>query len=217
MDKQKWENGQALEFDYHKKCQFRANEKRWSEESLKLLTGLGIDPHLSGKTILDLGCGSKLRTKILVEKNTVIGTDPLANDYKTLPFSDLNLISVFNEKAETLIEELVGRFDICVCLNVLDHCVDQSTVIHRIAQYLKPQGVLYLWTDIGHTDNIHDGSTTSLDIEKMLLTCGFVIERMTVDIDPYDFVSQNTKNYKRCGASCQKNVSCVVVKAVKNS
>ena len=215
MDKNKWNNAKTLELEYHKNCEFRKNDLMWNSETKKLIEGLGIDLNISGKNILDIGCGSKLRTIHLIDKNMVIGIDPLAEEYKKLPFSNLNKIKVFSSKAEECVDELINKFDICLCLNVLDHCENPEIVIKRIYQYLKNNGLLYLWTDIGHNDSIHDGLMTVENLEKTIKSEGFIIKRMTSDIDPYNFSKTDVKDYYRCGTKCDEKVTCVVVYAEK--
>ena len=145
------------------------------------------------------------------------GIDPLADEFKKLPFSDLGKIRVFNAPAEKLLTELINQFDVCLCLNVLDHCHDPGAVIQNMYQYLRTPGLVYLWTDIGHGDAIHDADMTAQDVRRMVEETGFAVDRMTIGVDPYDFATQDKPNQMRCGVAVLEGVTCVVIKASKRT
>lgn len=215
MDKEKWNKARAAEFEYHSRGGVRADKKRWLERSRLLFEGLGVDCRMSGKRILDIGSGPVLRTSIFVGRNQVVALDPLIHEYMGLPFCDVQSVEHYDLPAEELVPQLVNRFDIAFCLNVLDHCYQPRAVLKRAGEYLKRGGLFYLWTDIGSCDEIHEGDMTVAEISRWLTDAGFDILRLTEGVDPLRFVETDEPDYFRCGVRCAPGISCVVVKAVR--
>jgi SAM-dependent methyltransferase len=213
MDKEKWMNALDREFTFHEKNKLRSDDEKWSEVSLKLLKGLGVDLAMESKTIIDAGCGSRLCTWALADRNNLVGIDPLIDRYIELPFSDLNTIEHYGVPLEEMVGSIEGTTDVVICLNVLDHCLDPARVLSNLYRYLKPGGEFYLWTDLGHLDDIHEGDYSKEQLRNMIEEAGFKINRMTEGIDPYDFAFTDEKNYRRCGAPCAPGVNCICVHA----
>ena len=215
MNKEKWARALDKEFIFHERNALRKNDNKWTDSSKKLLSGLGLDLKMEGKTILDAGCGSRLRTKELSDKNRIIGIDPLADKYKHLEFSDLSTVEYYSLGLEERVDHLSGIMDVALCLNVLDHCVNPRKVMKNVFDYLKPGGEFYLWTDLGHLDDIHEGNYSATHLEGMIVGAGFKVHRMTEGLDPYEFSTKNEPNDMRCGAPCAPGITCVCVYASK--
>lgn len=142
--------GQAQqgELAFHK--QDRQRQSAGFDENSKLLFehfGL-LREHFRGCTVIDLGAGSKLRTKYFDEAQ-VIAIEPLADRFlDEVPWCDLNVAhSVYSQPAEHRIEALIGCADLLVSINVLDHCYNFDQIISNIRAYLKPDGIAFLSFD----------------------------------------------------------------------
>lgn len=215
MIKEKWDQAQSLEYKFHETDNLRKDDERWAGASRNLLLALGLDVEMTGKTILDLGCGSRLRTACLKEHNRVVGIDPLIDRYSDLEFSDVKSVEHYSVPAEEMVESLRGQVDHLVCLNVLDHCIEEEKVLDNVRAYLKPGGVFYLWTDIGHNDDMHESTMDADDIRFYLQKIGFAMDRYTVGVDVMKFSVRDVPDFKRCGQTCAPGRKCAVYRAVR--
>jgi len=102
-------------------------------ESKKLL------PDLSGKTILEAGCGSASRFDLT--QSYVVGID-ISQD-------QLNRHQTLKEKicADLLTydnPQWANRFDVIICWDVLEHLKQPGKVINQFKKWLKPDGVMII-------------------------------------------------------------------------
>jgi len=112
-----------------------------------------IRPFLGSK-ILEIGCGIGNITRLLMEDRFVVATD-MDSDY----LSYLEEISegwenrpkiVKLDIASSISPELRGyQFDTVVCLNVLEHILDDANALRNIYQLLSPGGRLVLLVPAG--------------------------------------------------------------------
>ncbi|MFH1098206.1 MAG: methyltransferase [Candidatus Desantisbacteria bacterium] len=112
-----------------------------------------IRPFLGSK-ILEIGCGIGNITRLLMEDRFVAATD-MDSDY----LSYLEEISegwknrpkiVKLDIASSISPELRGyQFDTVVCLNVLEHILDDANALRNIYQLLSPGGRLVLLVPAG--------------------------------------------------------------------
>lgn len=113
-----------------------------------------IDEHaggLSGKKILDVGCGGG----ILAESMARRGADVLGIDMGAAP---LNVARIHAEQegvsnieyrqvpVEQLAEEQAGQYDIVTCMEMLEHVPNPASVIQACAQLVKPGGWVFFST-----------------------------------------------------------------------
>ena len=99
-----------------------------------LFEHFGLKPgDYSGKTVIDLGAGSKLRSRYFSEAE-LIAIEPLADRFlKEIDWCDLaQAHEVYSVPAETKIESCVGRADLLISINVLDHCYDFERIIEGV-------------------------------------------------------------------------------------
>ena len=105
---------------------------------------------LSGKTVLDVGCGGG----ILSESMAGLGADVTGIDLsdKALQVAKLHLLESGNRvdyrkvAVETLAEEQPASFDIVTCLEMLEHVPDPQSVIASCAKLVKPGGWVFFST-----------------------------------------------------------------------
>ncbi len=105
---------------------------------------------LSGKQVVDIGCGGGLLSEAMSGKGaTVIGVD--LSD-KALSVARLHLLesglSVDYRKisAEDLAAERAGCFDVVTCMEMLEHVPDPASTIAACAALVKPGGHVFFST-----------------------------------------------------------------------
>ena len=111
-----------------------------------------IDRHagLSGKKILDVGCGGG----ILAEGMASAGADVTGIDLseKALGVAKLHLLESGRNvdyrliAAEELAAEMAGAFDIVTCMEMLEHVPDPGSIVAACAALVKPGGHVFFST-----------------------------------------------------------------------
>lgn len=111
-----------------------------------------IDRHcgLAGKQVLDLGCGGGLLSEAMAGRGAhVTGADSAAELIETAAAhartAGLDIDYVHADSSE-LLAAGEARFDIVVCLEMLEHVPDPGAVIDDCARLLRPGGDLVLST-----------------------------------------------------------------------
>jgi 2-polyprenyl-6-hydroxyphenyl methylase/3-demethylubiquinone-9 3-methyltransferase len=106
---------------------------------------------LSGKRVLDVGCGGG----ILADSMARRGADVLGIDLatKALKVAQLHAIEaatprvVYREVAvEALAEEMPAAFDVVTCMEMLEHVPDPGSIVEACARLLKPGGWAFFST-----------------------------------------------------------------------
>jgi 2-polyprenyl-6-hydroxyphenyl methylase / 3-demethylubiquinone-9 3-methyltransferase len=99
---------------------------------------------LSGRTVLDIGCGGGLMAEAMAARGAkVMGIDLSEGALKV---ARLHLkesgrsVDYRNISAEALAAELPGHFDTVTCLEMLEHVPDPGSVIRSVATMLRPGG-----------------------------------------------------------------------------
>lgn len=112
-----------------------------------------IDEHasLTGKRVVDIGCGGGILTDAMARKQAdVLGID-LAT--KSLRVAQLHALEAgtpnvrYREiSAEDLASEHKAGFDIVTCMEMLEHVPDPASVVNACAQLVRPDGWVFFST-----------------------------------------------------------------------
>ncbi len=178
-----WKNkGQPAEFNHHKSPQshnFRGKDEVFEKSNTELLKSFYCDrDDFIGKKIIDLGAGSRLRTKWFNE-SYIIAIEPLADKFKSISFCDLDdADEVYSEPAEKFLENLEEQVDAIICINVLDHCYDAEIIMENCYKYLKDGGKMLLSVDLNSKEDYKHPINFSVEtLQKLVRKVGFNIER----------------------------------------
>jgi len=111
-----------------------------------------IDQHagLSGKDVIDIGCGGGL----LSEGMAALGAQVTGIDLgeKALTVAKLHLFESGHAidyrliSAEAMALQMPARFDIVTCLEMLEHVPDPASVVQACASLVKPGGQVFFST-----------------------------------------------------------------------
>ncbi|MEM7102985.1 MAG: methyltransferase domain-containing protein [Bacteroidota bacterium] len=178
--KKKWkEVSQKGEFNFHKSSEWR-NTSDFMDKTIKLFKSFGFNHEdYKGKTVLDLGAGSKLRSKFFHGARLIV-IEPMADDcIREIPWCDLNdAEKVYSTPAEEYIEKLEEKVDFVVSINVLDHCYNFKDIVGNIHKYLKKGGLAFLSFDAHFvTNKMHPLILTDKICTKIFEEIGFEIQR----------------------------------------
>lgn len=99
---------------------------------------------LSGKNIIDIGCGGGILAESMAKKGaTVTGIDLSEKALKVADLHGLESgISVRYEKisAEEMAEREAECYDVVTCMEMLEHVPDPASIIRACAKLVKPGG-----------------------------------------------------------------------------
>ena len=106
--------------------------------------------HLSGKRVLDIGCGGG----ILSESMATCGAQVMGIDMGEAPLSVAKLhrlesgveVEYRRITAEELAEEMPQSFDVVTCMEMLEHVPDPSSIVAACAKLVKPDGHVFFST-----------------------------------------------------------------------
>jgi len=152
------------------------------------------------KRILDVGCGSGQMGEVLTEQAGCKVTG-LESDEHACSLARKRLWKVVHGDAERLVlEHFLGpvRFDVILCLDVLEHMIDPWGFLHRIKERLDSGGFLiatlpnvahssvilellagkFTYRDLGLLDRNHLRFFTLDSIKEMFHRAGFKIEHL---------------------------------------
>ncbi|MFK7810735.1 MAG: class I SAM-dependent methyltransferase [Saprospiraceae bacterium] len=178
--KEKWEKeAQKGEFEFHKGNKWR-NSPRFMQDTILLFDSFGFSrDQYKGKTVLDLGAGSKLRCKYF-QGAKLIAIEPMADDcVREIPWTDLtDAEGLYSIPAEEFVPELEEQVDFLFSVNVLDHCFDFKDILKNIHRYLKPDGLAFLSFDVHFvTDEMHPLILTDKVCIEIFEETGFKIQK----------------------------------------
>jgi len=115
------------------------------------LDWIDVQASISGKTVLDIGCGGGILSESMASRGALVTGIDLSD--KALSVAKLHLlengqVSVNYRKvaAETLASEQPGSFDVVTCMEMLEHVPDPASIIRACAQLVKPGGYLFFST-----------------------------------------------------------------------
>ena len=105
---------------------------------------------LSGKRILDVGCGGGLLSEGMAIRGAEVTGIDLSE--KPLGVAKLHLLESGQKvdyrkiSVERLAEEMPGAFDAVTCLEMLEHVPDPASIVSACARLVKPGGQVFFST-----------------------------------------------------------------------
>ena len=173
-----FEKAQKGELNYHLRDKWRQSDE-FMKQTIHLLDYFGFTRHqYSNKLVIDLGAGSRLRTKYFIGAK-IVAIEPLAEKFiQDIPWCDLtDSIEVYSLPAEKYIERCRGVADLLISINVLDHCYDLEKIIKNIYLYLNDTGVAFLSFDRhDFSDEMHPLLLDEPTCEDLFIRNGFEIK-----------------------------------------
>ena len=142
-------SAQSIEYRFHKNDTWRQSPD-FIAQTQELFTAWGYKAEdFAGELIIDLGAGSKLRSKFF-KYARIIAIEPLADRFmQDIAWSDLrDAHKVYSTPAEEMHPELDNQVAFVMCINVLDHVFDYEQVMTNIYRMLKPGGQFLLSLDL---------------------------------------------------------------------
>ena len=109
-----------------------------------------IDKPINNKNVLDIGCGGGLISELLAKTNAnVTGIDENTNSIKQAKdhakISSLKIIYK-NQSLDLFFKKNKKRYDLIVCLEVLEHVDNVDKTLDKISKLMNPGGILVLST-----------------------------------------------------------------------
>ncbi len=151
---------QNTNYDEKELAKFEALAYRWwdKESEFKPLHEINplrlnyIDKHvgLSGKKVLDIGCGGGILTESMAQlganvKGIDLGEAPLA--VANIHAKESNLDIVYQAiSAEDIAIQEAEQYDVVTCMEMLEHVPDPSSIVNACAQLCKPGGDIFFST-----------------------------------------------------------------------
>jgi 2-polyprenyl-6-hydroxyphenyl methylase/3-demethylubiquinone-9 3-methyltransferase len=111
-----------------------------------------IDGHagISGKSVLDVGCGGGILAESMAQRGAEVTGIDLSD--KALGVARLHLLESGNRvayrkvSAEELAGEMPGSFDVVTCMEMLEHVPEPASTIAACAALVKPGGHVFFST-----------------------------------------------------------------------
>jgi predicted O-methyltransferase YrrM len=178
-DKSAWSRAQKAEYEYHTHSQARKTGQ-FTKNTEKLFRLFQLDPEAyNGRTIVDLGAGSQLRSKYF-RGARIAAVEPLASKFLTgISWCDLNdAWKLYSQSAEVFLPELVGEADLVLCINVLDHTYNPTAILANARRYLRSGGTCVLSVDLcERTNEMHPIALNEESLLTIITQTGFEIQR----------------------------------------
>ncbi|MBI5889836.1 MAG: bifunctional 2-polyprenyl-6-hydroxyphenol methylase/3-demethylubiquinol 3-O-methyltransferase UbiG [Nitrosomonadales bacterium] len=105
---------------------------------------------LSGKEVLDVGCGGGILTESMADRGAKVTGIDLAD--KSLQVAKLHLLESGKQveyrkvAVETLAAERPAHYDVVTCMEMLEHVPDPAAVVAACAKLAKPNGHVFFST-----------------------------------------------------------------------
>ncbi len=105
---------------------------------------------LSGKRVLDVGCGGGILAESMAARGAQVTGIDLSE--KALEVAKLHLlesgraVDYRSISVEALAHEQPAHFDLVTCMEMLEHVPDPASVVHACAQLVKPGGYVFFST-----------------------------------------------------------------------
>jgi 2-polyprenyl-6-hydroxyphenyl methylase/3-demethylubiquinone-9 3-methyltransferase len=106
--------------------------------------------HISGKAVLDVGCGGGILSESMANRGAQVTGIDLAE--KSLKVAKLHLLETGAQvnyqciAVETLAEQQPASFDVGTCMEMLEHVPDPASIIRACATLVKPGGWVFFST-----------------------------------------------------------------------
>lgn len=141
-------------------AKFEALAARWWDPTSEFKPLHDINPlrlkfidqraNLSGKRVLDIGCGGG----ILAEAMAALGAEVTGIDLGRAPLAVAKLhlkesgrqVTYQQISAEELARQRPGAFDVVTCLEMLEHVPDPASTIQACSRLVKPEGQVFFST-----------------------------------------------------------------------
>lgn len=106
---------------------------------------------LSGKRVLDVGCGGGILSDSMARRGAnVLGIDLASKPLKVAQLHAMEagtaLVEYREVAAETLAAEMPGHFDVVTCMEMLEHVPDPASTIRACTALVKPGGNVFFST-----------------------------------------------------------------------
>lgn len=175
----------TLNVDPHEIDKFAALADRWWRPNGEFRPLHDINPlrvrfitegcgNLSGRRILDVGCGGGILSEALARQGAqvtgidmgeaTIGAAQAHAEGQTLSL-EYRVISI-----EALAEEAPGQFDVVTCMEMLEHVPDPESIVAACSKLVKPGGDLFFSTLNRHPKAWLFGIVAAERILKLLPT-----------------------------------------------
>jgi len=106
--------------------------------------------HLSGKEVLDVGCGGGILSESMVHRGAkVVGIDMGEMPLRVAELHTLESgvdVSYRRVAVEALATERPESFDIVTCMEMIEHVPDPSSVVRACARLIRPDGFVFFST-----------------------------------------------------------------------
>ncbi len=154
----------------------------------------------SGKEILDAGCGVGAFSEPLVKDNTVYGVD---FSEKSLAFAaERGLVTQTGDLAALPFAD--GKFDVVLCIGVIQLIENYRPVLQELARVTKPGGTLLIQTlhrgsiqrkllKLVETQKKFDKLYSMAELEQVFAECGFEDISFQKLYHPFRFVTTGAK------------------------
>lgn len=114
--------------------------------------GLSLLGELSGRHVVDLGCGTGRLEEVLLPhlgKGTVVAVDfsPAMIEQASRRCGDPRVTWLCRDVLETGFSS--GSADVVLCFDAFPHFPDGAAVLREAARWLRPGGAFLLWHDVG--------------------------------------------------------------------
>ena len=109
-----------------------------------------FDKSIKKKNVLDIGCGGGLISELLAKKNgNVTGIDEnIYNIKQAREHAKIGSIKINykNQSLDTFYKKNKKKYDLILCLEVLEHVNDVKKTLDKISELMKPGATLILST-----------------------------------------------------------------------
>ena len=105
---------------------------------------------LTGKKVLDIGCGGGILSESMAAKGAAVSGIDLSE--KALKVADLHSLESGAQvryrliAAEDLAQLEAGQYDVVTCMEMLEHVPDPAAIVRACAALVKPGGHVYFST-----------------------------------------------------------------------